>query len=212
MTTAPLSRAEPLPIPDDFPVEWSDPADEARLWMRDRMHWPDPVSPLAFSVLAEAFPAGIGAAARAFAAPIGDLAMQRINSYFYLGMAPPPPVAPEEMAVAAARSQRALDGAMARIHDAWEREILPEIHLHLAAWEAFDLPGATTPELLVHLDDTIIRFTRLMELHFLAVFPAYLALSELDELHRELLPGDRAFDAYRLVAGFANKTVEVGHA
>jgi pyruvate,water dikinase len=199
-------------VADDFPVEWPDPADEARLWMRDRMHWPDPVTPLAFTVMQAAFPPGLTAAARAFAAPLGDIAMRRINTYLYLGTAPPPPGSPEEMAAGRARSQAALDAAMARIRDDWEREYLPEIHLHLAAWEAFDLPGATMPELLGHLDDTLSRFTRLMELHFLAVFPAYIALSELDELHRELLAGDGAFEAYRLVAGFPNKTVEVGHA
>jgi pyruvate,water dikinase len=212
MTTTPLPPADTLPVPEDFPVEWPDPVDETRLWMRDRLHWPDPVSPLAFSVLEAAFPPGIMAAARAFAAPLGDIAMRRINTYFYMGSVPPPPASPEDMATAGARSRAALDAAMGRIRDAWEREYLPEIHLHLAAWEAFDLPGATMPELLGHLDDTLARFTRLMELHFLAVFPAYLALSELDELHRELLVGDGAFDAYRLVTGFPNKTVEVGHA
>jgi pyruvate,water dikinase len=236
LTTTPLTPAEPLPVPEDFPVVWPDPADEARLWMRDRMHWPDPVTPLAFSVMEAAFPAGLMAAARALAAPLGDIAMRRINTYFYMGATPPPPAPPEEMAAAGARSRAALEAAMARIRDDWEREYLPEIHLHLAAWEAFDLPGATIPELLDHLDDTISRFARLMELHFLAVFPAYVALSELDELHGQLVaghavippgggqqlhpdgvPGERAlatgaFDAYRLVAGIPNKTVELGHA
>lgn len=215
MTTTPLTPAGPLPVPDDFPVEWADPADVSRFWMRDRMHWPDPVTPLAFSVMEASFAVGFMAAARALAAPVRDITMRRINTYFYMGAAPPPAVSPEEMAVAGARSQAALDGAMARIHDNWEREYLPEIHLHLAAWEAFDLPGATMPELLGHLDDTLARFTRLMELHFLAVFPAYLAISELDEFHRRLLAGNgagSAFDAYRLVSGFPNKTVGVGHA
>ncbi len=212
MTTTPLPPAVPLPVPEDFPVEWADPADESRLWIRDRMHWPDPMSPLAFSVMEAAFPEGFTTAARAFAAPLGEVAMRRINTYFYLGVRPPPPLSPEDMAAAAARSKAALEAGMSRIRESWEREYLPEIHLHLAAWEAFDLPGAPMPDLLVHLDDTLVRFSRLMELHFLAVFPAYLALSELDELHRELDLGDGAFDAYRLVAGFPNKTVEVGHA
>jgi phosphohistidine swiveling domain-containing protein len=212
LTATPMTPAAPLPVPEDFPFEWSDPADEARLWMRDRMHWPDPVTPLAFSVMETAFPAGLMAAARALAAPLDGIAMRRINTYFYMGAAPPPPASPEEMAAAGARSQAALDAAMARLRDDWERRYLPEIHLHLSAWEAFDLPGATMPELLGHLDDTTARFTRLMELHFLAVFPAYVALSELDELHRQLLADGTPFDAYRLVAGFPNKTVEVGHA
>ncbi|MGH9036833.1 MAG: PEP-utilizing enzyme [Acidimicrobiia bacterium] len=222
MTTTPLTPAEPpelgvsptpLPVPEDFPVEWPDPADEGRLWMRDRMHWPDPVTPLAFSMMEAAFPGGLMAAARALSAPLGDLGLRRINTYFYMGAAPPPPAPPEEMAAAGARSEAALEAAMARLRDDWEREYLPEIHMHLAAWEAFDLPGATMSELLAHLDDTLARFTRLMELHFLAVFPAYVALSELDEFHRqERALATGAFDAYRLVAGIPNKTVEVGHA
>ncbi|MGH9041214.1 MAG: PEP-utilizing enzyme [Acidimicrobiia bacterium] len=211
MTTTP-PQAEPLPVPEDFPVEWPDPADASRFWMRDRMHWPDPVAPLAYSVLEASFPAGLTSAARTFGAPMGETAMRRINSYFYMGIAPPPPASPEEMAAAGARSTAALDAAMARIRDSWEGDYLPEIHLHLVAWEAFDLPGATMPELLGHLDDTLARFTRLMEIHFLAVLPAYMALSELDELHRELELGEGAFDAYKLVAGYPNKTVDVGHA
>lgn len=210
MTTTPTTTPEP--VPDDFTFEWPDPADEARTWFRDRMHWPDPVSPLAFSVMEACFPAGFMAAARTLAAPIPDITMRRINTYLYMGMDPPPAASPEAMAAVSARAEARLAAAMAGLRDVWEGEYLPEIHLHLAAWEAFDLPGATNIELLDHLDDTITRFTRLMELHFLAVFPAYLALSELDDCYRELFSGDGAFDAYRLVAGYANKTVEVGHA
>lgn len=67
-------------------------------------------------------------------------------------------------------------------------------------------------ELADHLRETWRRSGRLWELHFLTVLPTYLAISEFDELYRDLFPGDEAFASYSLLKGRPNKTVEVGQA
>ncbi|HLF40780.1 MAG TPA: PEP-utilizing enzyme [Acidimicrobiia bacterium] len=209
----PLPPPPPIVPPADFPVTWADPADEERLWQRDRMHWPDQATPLTFSVMEATFGPGFGAAARGLRLPLGEAAARRINTYLYMDMAPrgAPPDAGQ-----AAAAEEAMRAALGALRASWEEQILPEIHQHLRAWEAFDLEGASLEELRGHLDETVARFTRLIELHFLAVFPAYLAVSELDEVYRDLLGGPAstfgAFDAYKLVQGLPNKTVEVGHA
>ena len=44
------------------------------------------------------------------------------------------------------------------------------------------------------------------------MLPAYLAVSEFDELYRGLFPEAGPLDSYRLLEGLPNLTVEVGQA
>ncbi|MGH8999392.1 MAG: PEP-utilizing enzyme [Acidimicrobiia bacterium] len=194
----------------DFPVVWDDPADAERHWARDRMHVPDQITPLTNSVISACFPDGVLAAMEAFSAPIARWEFRRINTYAFANLQPRHG-SPEEMAAEGAKAEAALGAAMGRLWEWWEGELLPEIHRHLGCWEAFDLPGASNDALLAHLDDTLARFRRLFEVHFLALLPSYVALSELEECYRATLGGSGAFDAYKLVGGHPNKTVEVGH-
>jgi pyruvate,water dikinase len=50
---------------------------------------------------------------------------------------------------------------------------------------------------------------RLWEIHFEVVFAAYVAVSEFEDLYRDLFGGGQ-FDAYRLLHGFPTRTFEVG--
>lgn len=204
-TAAPVA-----PGTDEFPVTWPDPADEQRSWMRDRLHNPGQTTPLTFDVMSRCFGEGALRAMRAMSAPITDWVSRRFNTYTYNSLAPATGT-PEEMAARGAAAEEAMTGAIGRIDKLWHDELLPEIHEHLAVWEAFDLPGAPMDALLRHLDDTLERFTRLCDVHMLAVLPAYVAISELDEAHRELFPDEDPFRGVKLVQGHLNKTVEVGH-
>ena len=49
---------------------------------------------------------------------------------------------------------------------------------------------------------------RIWEIHFLMVFLAYLPISLFEEMYRELFGEETAFDAYRLVQGFDNLTLQ----
>jgi phosphohistidine swiveling domain-containing protein len=62
------------------------------------------------------------------------------------------------------------------------------------------------------LDDSVERTRRLYEIHFLIWLPFMAAISLFDDFHRDLLGGDSEFDAYRLLQGFENKTVQSGRA
>jgi hypothetical protein len=102
--------------------------------------------------------------------------------------------------------------AIARMGEAWEREMLPEIKSHLDWWTAFDLEGASGPDFVAHLDETWERHKRVWELHFRIAFPAYIAMSEFDELYRSLFEDAGPLDSYKLIEGVPNMTVEVGQA
>lgn len=197
----------PIPILPDFPVTWEHPEDERLFWGPDRMHFPEPVTPMMVG-FNQAFNEGIKRASQAFEVPI-RLQYRRINTYNY--MATVPMVPPEEMEAQGKRAEEKLRAAMGRLWEWWDTELLPEVKEHLASWETFDLRGASMPALLAHLEDTWTRLTRLWDIHFLVAFPFLLAPSMFDELYQDLFGKQGALDAYRLLQGFGNKTVEGGH-
>jgi pyruvate,water dikinase len=197
-----------IPTPPDFPVVWEDPADERLFWTRDAMHFPNPVNALEndFAVrIAQGY--GFARASEAYDMPVKNL-VRLVNTYLYTAMAPA--VAPEEMEAAGERSQKKVGEAMARLGERWRGEYLPEIQEYLRDWDRFDLRSASTQELLAHLDETVARFKRLWEIHFTIAFPMMISMSVFEEFYRDLFGSDGAFDAFRLLQGLDNKTVQTG--
>lgn len=200
-----------LPVPPYFPVRWEQPDDARRFWTLDRMHWPAPVTPLDFALYhATVFEHGFNRAAQAYELPT-RVQVRRINTYRYsatMTLAESPNAAKE-------RDQRIrgrMDAAMVDLADAWHREFLPEIKRHLNYWENYNLLGSSMPALLAHLDETVARTKRLVEIHFLIWFPLMLALSTFDDLYRRLFRSETSLEAYRLLDGFDNKTLETDRA
>jgi pyruvate,water dikinase len=169
------------------------------------------MAPLVFAIAGEALARGLTAAARAYERSIGAVRVQRINTYRYQAIIPAA-MAPHERTAQARRSRDKMDAAMARLGELWRTAWLPEVQAHLAHWETFGLQGASLPALLSHLDETIARATRLWEIHFLLLTPLYRALSRFGTLYRDLFGADSALEAYRLLQGFGNKTLETGQA
>jgi pyruvate,water dikinase len=197
-----------LPTPADFPVAWRKPGDEQLFWTLDRMHFPGPLTALEYELVARFFK-GMIAAAEAF-----ELGLvwetQWINTYIYYAVYPSVP--PDEVEALARRSEEKIRPVMARLADIWNREYLPEIQGYLADWAAFDLRGAADAALLSHLDRSLGRLARISDIHFTVGVPVYVAVSQFDDLFRDLFGGDGAFGGYRLLQGFDNKTLETGRA
>jgi pyruvate,water dikinase len=97
---------------------------------------------------------------------------------------------------------------MARLGELWETQWLPEVKQHLAFWESFDLSRATVSQLIVHFDETLARAARVWDIHFQFANPAGLAASLFEELYLDLFEGASSFEAYRLIEGFDNKSLE----
>ena len=197
-----------IPAPPEFPVVWDSPDDEQLSWLHDRMHNPDPVLPLESAFWGRVYEA-FSRATEAYEMPV-RLKTRYINTYFYMAIKSVVP--PEQVEAQNKRAEEKMDVVMARLGDAWTAEWLPEIRSHLAWWDAFDLAGAAMPDLLRHLEDTMDRVSRLWELHFRIVLPSYMAMSQFDDLYRDLFGGDGAFGSYRLLQGFDNKTLEADRA
>jgi phosphohistidine swiveling domain-containing protein len=213
MSTADVtSRDAPslIPTPPNFSVHWQNSDDAALFWVLDRMHFPDPISPLDDTIFIDSYEHGLNVAAQTYELPI-RFHLRRINTYFYQAIVPAP-VPPEEMAAQGERSEAKLSAVLAELGNLWTTDWLPEVQRHLAYWDAFDLTGASMPALRAHLDETVSRSNRIWDIHILAILPSYLVMSMFDELYRDLFGNESAFDAYKLLQGFDNKTLETGRA
>ena len=197
--------AGPIPAPPGFPVVWEHPNDEQRFWSQDRMHFPEPITLLDHSMMRAVYGHGFNGAAEHYGLPI-RAHTRRIGAYHYSSMAPHLP--PEQMEAQGKIAEERITPAVAGLQELWDRAWLPEILEHIAALRAFDLAGASVPELAAHLDETEERMGRLWEIHFLLAFPMLLGLSLFDDFYRDLFGDEDAFQAYRLLQGFENKTLE----
>lgn len=194
-----------IAVPPDFPVHWQRPDDVEHFWILDRMHTPDPITPLDLTFAGHAY-AGMTVAAERFELPV-RMAWRRINTYFYWTVIPTPgPVA--EMEAQAERSNAKFRAVFARISDIWQNELLPEVQNHIDYWATFDLIGASLDGLRAHVDETVERHARLFDLHFRVVTPKHVVLSLFEDLYREVFPLDDPLTAFRLLGGFENKTLE----
>ena len=186
-----------------------DAADAHLFFQQDKMHFPDPLAPMESAMLERSLGRGFGHGARAYDAPIESVEVRTINGYQYQSMVMTTGT-PAQMAAQGALAEQAMRAAIARIEDLWTQDILPEVREHVGFWDSFDLAGATRAALSAHLAETWERLERIWELHFEIVLPAYMAISEFDEMYRGLFPDAGGLDSYRLLEGLPNMTVEVG--
>ena len=207
MTLPEAAVAQPIPLPPDFLV-YFEPGEDRLLWERDRGHFPHQLPTLEGEIVAHALAHGLTHAMRHYDAPIDRMAVRILHGYMYQAMVPATGT-PEELAARGRSAEARVTEVIGRLGEQWEQGWLPEIEEHLRAMEASDPRAMSEAGLLAMLDDYDARLRRLWEIHFEIVLPAYLAVSEFDELYRDLFGGE-AFDAYRLLHGFPTKTFEVG--
>jgi pyruvate,water dikinase len=197
-----------LPAAPEFAL---DPADAHLFFQQDKMHFPEPLAPMESAMLERSLGAGFGYGARAYHAPIVGVEVRTVNGYEYQAMVMMQGT-PEQMEAQGKLAEQAARAAIGSLDEIWNDKILPEVRAHLGFWDSFDLAGATRAALSAHVAETWKRLARIWELHFEMVLPAYLAISEFDELYRGLFPDAGPLDSYRLLEGLPNMTVEVGQA
>jgi phosphohistidine swiveling domain-containing protein len=208
MTTA--MSAQPIPTPPDFPVTWERAEDAQLFWQPDPLHFPEPMHPLEFDCAARGFAHGFNGAAEANDVPI-RAELRRINGYFFQCFHPPM-VPHEELMAMAQRFERRAGELMGRLGERWHTEQLPEIQRNLAAMRGFDLAGASLTELIRHWDRTVAFVERTWYIHFDLALPMLLAMSMFNDVYADLFGAENALDAYRLLQGFDNKSLETDRA
>ncbi len=113
-----------------FPVTWRHPSDVDLFWSQDRLHYPDPVTPLEFSFIEGAVDAGLGKALRHYDISL-ILLNRHINGYAYFCVLPDA-LAGDVAAALVASSAVKLGAAMDNLLLLWQSQWLPEIQHHLA--------------------------------------------------------------------------------
>ena len=80
-----------IPAPSNFPVTWESPEDEALFWTLNRMHTPDPITPMD-ELFAGYVWQGVSTVAQEYDIPI-TTSKRRVNTYLYVAIHPvmPPP-------------------------------------------------------------------------------------------------------------------------
>jgi pyruvate,water dikinase len=197
----------PLPTPPDFPIAWEDPSDAAQMWFYNKILYRDPITPLDFALRVQTMCEGLNRAGQTYGMPFVNRA-RMINSYVYASNLPD--LAASELANMMTAAEKKVRAAIETLAVTWQQEWLPEVQAHLAFWESYDLQHADLPALLTHLADTEARLVRLWELHDLAQTPIWLAISTLDDVYQALRPNAPAGEAYQLLVGLDNKTLEGG--
>lgn len=226
-STHPPTTGQPIPTPVNFPVSWENPADAKLTWQRDT-HISEPIAPLGCSFVA-ALLAGFNPAVEQLGASI-SFRIRFFNGYVYAAVMPTdaPPEAVVKTLGAVNRLApglvRLLTGRMsagiakqqldrinpmlARFDAYWRDELLPEINQHFAYFESCDLRGLSQAQLRAYFAECLQRAERLGELHALAGFLGAAAMSEFEELYRDLFEGATSLDALRLLQGFDNFSLE----
>lgn len=218
---------QPIPIPEDFPVAWTDPSDARLSWGLDN-HVTEPMAPLACSTGA-AILRGFNPAFRQLGMPI-QFRIAHFNGYPYAAVVPTaaPPEAVMKtigtvnrfapglvklmmgrMATRMSKQQlQILDPILERLEPYWQDDILPEIRQHLAYFESCNLRGLSLEQLRAYFSEGLQRAERLGELHLLATLPAMTAMSLFEELYCELFEEAAPLDAMRLLQGFDNESIK----
>jgi pyruvate,water dikinase len=207
VTTAPVQQT--IPVPANFPVRWKRPDDERLFWQIDRMHFPDPMTPMDFALMSAAHEQFTWAFA-SYGIPLA-FSSRHLNYRWYLSVNP----TVTDPALLLSQMQTGLENlsaTMTRLGSLWNDAWLPEVKEHLAFWDGFDLTSALMADLLIHFEETLKRHNRVWQIHFLQTFPVYMAMSAFEDLYQDLFNSDNGLSAYQLMQGLPNKTVEMGRA
>lgn len=197
-----------IPIPDAFPVTW--PSAEAELgnWQQDRMHAPQPMSPMAFW-WAEIFAQGFSDGLANLKVPMVTRLL-RINTYYYMSVGPNVP--PEELIAREPEIEASVREAMAKTATRWDTEWLPEIRERWDRWCAIELADVEDRDLESLVNEAAALHRRLWEIHFEMLLPAMIGMSAFVDLYQDLFPGSAPLQPYALLQGVDNMSLAAGRA
>lgn len=184
------------------PVEFQTPADEALTWTLGRQAFPDPLAPLVRSYLPYHLQGWRRDSRRWGYA--GSIRLRFYHGYYYTVWEPAGLTTWEEHDTRLREAERTM-------RERWEREYLPRLqadHARVRALPLLDLPDA---DLALALEETLTAQVEHFTIHaHLATVP-YSAANRLVQWYVDHFPGAPDTDAYRLLQGLPNLSVDHGH-
>lgn len=183
-------------------VTWDRAGDERLTWSRDKMAFPDPLTPLVQSYLPYHIQ-GWARANRSRGTP-GAVRIRFVNGYFYSTWEPVGLTTWEEADAASREAERVTPKR-------WEEEWLPEIKAELGRLRAFDLTGIADDELSRVLQEALTKQIRIWEIHAHMGSSPIGAVQRLIDWYLDRFPGVPESEPYKLVQGHRNASVENAH-
>jgi phosphohistidine swiveling domain-containing protein len=196
-----------VPLPDNFEIEWATPEQVHMPWQQDRQHVPNPITPMSQWFADNGFAVGFNKALQSFESPLAATTA-RFNSYYYMAIAPNIP--PEQVPAALEKMTATMEPRIDTFEHQWEDKWLPELKSIWAGCEAFDLDASSNDELIAQAHNILDIAKRIWEIHMLMLLPAFAATSNFQDLYAELVGSESDVDAYRLLQGLPNMSVEAG--
>lgn len=191
--------------PTYFPVQWDTPEDEQVCWIQANANFPDPITPLDFTILARAVEKGVNQGSDFYKSPDKQL-FKHINSFVYCKIISPPDS--PDVRTQREQSVHRIEASTKNLNSLWSTSWLPEIQEHIAYWDGYDLKAASLEALTEHLWETERCLHRVWKIHFILLHPVILALHLFEEMHEDLWPEASPLKAHELLLGLVNKTVE----
>jgi pyruvate,water dikinase len=199
----------PLPVPDNFPFEWPDPALAERFWTWDQMHQPHPLTPMTATLEGPCSAEGFTRGFQAVKVPAVFTPLV-INGYEYRNMeflepadSFPPPWWPDVEQEFIAR--------LPVLTQTWENDYLPQVQAFNTQLREFDYAGGSIDALLAFLEEARQGRIHMWDLHMQAVMPVMGAANRFSDTCKEMM-GLTPQESYVMLQGFDNLTVESGKA
>ena len=212
--TRPDTAGTEIPAPPDFPIEWENEEDRAKLWQWSGDHAPLPSSTMSNSLSDASVSEGMERVAEEFGQKrSGGRNRIEVNGYSYYAVEPPAESkdeAKEDNGAEEARDE-AMEERMAAVRRRWDDEWLPLLKRDLRHMAETDLQSPSEHDLLQVLDDFLVMSNEHWYIHFLVVYPVHAAANRLIAAYRELMGGDEG-EAMRLLQGLDNMSMVVGRA
>lgn len=202
-----MSTTEMLAPASDPRYELPDPADRTATFLRDRMHFPFPVSPLFQSIHATGFSQGYTTAAREYDLPMVDYQIRYLNCYQYERAVFAEPSSPEEAERLGEQSESAMKAQFPIMRKRWYEEHLPQID---ALYRRIDQIASADPATIGPDAVAELRHIHraLWTIHFRIVMPQLIAQQVFDEFYTEVMGAGH--DPHALQLGITSKTIEAG--
>jgi phosphohistidine swiveling domain-containing protein len=193
-----------------FDVEWTSPEEAMRFWVADLMHWPNGVSPLTATMDIPAWSRGFNKAADALAMPfsVEQCDFKVIRGYVYNSFVPYS-TDPDEMEARIAEMQDRMRQHIPGLLQRWNDEYEPEVRAFNERVFQREYRSMSDAALADALEDLVAERERAGEIHYLAVFPAGVAVMAFEQLYTSLLGKPHAGEHLSLLQGFPNKSLEV---
>jgi len=206
-----VSDATLLPVPADFPLAWEQPGDERFFWLQDRLHQPDPVTPLTATIVAPGFSVGSSRAVAKLSMPIVGLRNSVLNGYVYL--CPVPFMGtPAEMDARFQKMQRLTMELGATVLQDWRETFEPRVIAHCDAVLHYEYDARPLQEVAAYVAGFLDVVTDLWDIHMRVNIPAMNSVFGFEEFLTAVAGRELAERSRLLQQGFDNKSIEMGRA